>query len=277
VRALTGSTHLAAVIGSPVRHSLSPAIHNAAFRAVGLDWAFVAFEVAPGQVVPALAGMRALGIEGLSVTMPHKADVAAAVDDLTPAAARLRAVNCVARHGDRLVGHNTDGDGFIDALAADTGMAVAGRRCVVVGAGGAARALVGALADHGAAEVIVVNRSQGPALEAAALAGDRGRVGVDGDLRRADLIVQATSVGMGATQGQLPFDPELLHSDQVVVDIIVHPAETELVLEARRRGALATGGLGMLVHQAARAFTLWTGLAAPVDVMAEAVRAARPG
>lgn len=267
----TGTTRVAAVIGCPVRHSLSPVIHNAAFAATGLDWVYVAFEVPPGRAADALVGMRALGLAGCSVTMPHKADVADAVDELTPAAAALHAVNCVVPTGDgRLVGHNTDGIGFVDALAADAGFDPAGRRCAVLGAGGAARAVVQALAVAGAAEVVVVNRTPATAVVAAGLAGDRGRVGVPEDLTRADLVVNATSVGMGSTD--LPCDPGLVHAGQVVVDLVYDPVDTAWLQAARARGARAFDGVGMLVHQAAHAFSAWTGLEAPVGVMAAAAR-----
>jgi len=263
---------VAGVIGAPIGQSLSPAIHNAAFAATALDWLFAAFPVPPGQAPAALVGMRALGLGGLSVTMPHKADVAGAVDVLTSAAERLHAVNTVVPRPDgRLEGHNTDGGGFIDSLL-DAGVEVAGRQCVVLGAGGAARALVVALADSKAAEVVVVNRTAGTAHVAAALAGDRGRVGTPADIPGAELVVNATSVGMGSTE--LPTDPHALQPGQVVADIVVHPLDTAFLQAARAAGATTVDGLGMLVHQAARAFTLWTGVAAPVDVMRDAARAA---
>ena len=142
---ISGTTRLAAVIGNPVGHSLSPALLNAAFHATGLDWAFVALEVEAGDAARALDGLRALRLAGLSVTMPHKAAVAALMDRCSGAAEKLEAVNCVVVEDGLLVGHNTDGDGFLDGLAHDTSMAVAGCRAVVLGAGGAARAIVLAL------------------------------------------------------------------------------------------------------------------------------------
>ena len=265
---LSGKTRLAIVIGDPVRHSLSPVIHNAAFAACGLDWVFLACEVPEGRVPEALAGARALGIEGLSVTMPHKAAVAAAVDDLSPAARVLGAVNCVARHAERLVGHNTDGGGFIDALAREAGWAPAGTRCVVLGAGGAARAVALALADAGAAEVAIVNRTAPNAVTAAALAGDRGRVAEPGEVGGFDLVVNATPLGMrGHSAAAMPLDPALLRPDQLLVDLVYEPAETALLAAARERGLRAFNGVGMLVHQAARAFELWTGNEAPIEAM----------
>ena len=264
----TGSTHLAGVIGWPVRHSRSPDIHNAAYRALGLDWVYVALPVPPGRVPAALTGMRALGIEGLSVTMPHKGAVAAQVDVLTADAAALGAVNSVRSDGERLVGDNTDGGGFVDSLR-EAGVDPAGRRCVVLGAGGAARAVIRALAGAGADRVVVVNRDPGRAGVAAQLAGDRGSVGTDADLADADLLVQATPVGMG-DDPTLAADPELLPDDAVVADLVYHPLVTPLLAAAEARGLRTVDGLGMLVHQAARQLQAWTGAEAPVDVMRRA-------
>jgi shikimate dehydrogenase len=272
---ITGETRLAAVIGSPIRHSLSPTILNTAFAARGADWAFVALEVPEGRGGAAVEAARTLGIGGLSVTMPHKAAVHDAVDDRTAVAADLGAVNCVFRDGDRLVGDNTDGDGFLDGLRADAGIEVAGLRCVVVGAGGAGRAVARALGVAGAADVAVVNRSPEPATRAAALAGPTGRVGTAADVAGADLVVNATSLGMGLAgpgSDQLPVDPGALHAGQVVVDIVYHPVVTPLMREAEARGATALGGLGMLVHQAAHAYRRWTGGDPPIGAMTTAAR-----
>ncbi len=271
---LSGHTRLAIVIGDPVRHSLSPAIHNAGFAALGLDWVFLACEVPEGRAPQALAGSVALGIEGLSVTMPHKAAVAAAVDRLSPTARLLGAVNCVTRDGDQLVGHSTDGDGFVDALGSEADWSPAGARCVVFGAGGAGRAVVLALADAGAAEVAVVNRTPQNSQAAAALAGDRGRVAGAAETAGFDLVVNATPLGMTGHRGAaLPLDPGLLRPGQLLVDLVYEPAETALLAAARDRGLRAFNGVRMLVHQAARAFELWTGTEAPVEAMAAAAEA----
>lgn len=273
---ISGSTRVVGVIGSPVRHSLSPAILNAAFRAVGADWVYVTFEVPEGRAAAAIAAVRALGLGGLSVTMPHKEAVYDAVDERTPVAGALGAVNCVYWRGDRLVGDNTDGAGFVDALREDEGIDVAGLRCVVVGAGGAGRAVTRALGDAGAADVAVVNRTPDPARRAAALAGDSGRAGTLGDIDAADLVVNATPLGMGVVTGAdgtpepLPFEPASLRTGQVVVDLIYHPATTPLLAAARDRGAVAVNGLGMLIHQAAHAFRRWTGKDPPLEAMSAA-------
>jgi shikimate dehydrogenase len=251
-------------------------MHNAAFRALGLDWAYLAFDVEPAGLDDALAGARALGVAGLSVTIPHKERTAAVVDKLTPLAATLGAVNTVVcEPGGTLRGENTDGPGFLRALEDDEGFDPTNKRCVVVGAGGAARAVVKALADAGAAEVVVVNRTPGRAEAVAALAGRCGRAGVAAEAGEADLIVNATPLGMAGTgtEAELPVDPAHLGSGQLVVDLVPNPAITRLVEEARARGAVAANGLGMLVHQAALAFRLWTGEAAPVAVMSAAALA----
>jgi shikimate dehydrogenase len=269
----SGSTHLAAVIGDPIAHSLSPAIHNAAFRALGLDWVYVAFPVRSGDVPRALEGMRAFGIDGLSVTMPHKDDAALGVDELDEDATALQAVNCVERRDEQLIGHNTDGPGFVAAIR-DAGFDPYGRRCVVVGAGGAARAVVLALGRAGAAEVTVVNRTPEKAESAAALAGTVGRVGDAQAVVGAELIVNATPIGMGesAERGETPFAVDLLRPEHTVVDLVVHPVETPLLRAAVQRGATAIDGVGMLVHQAAIAFEIWTGATPPVAVMQAAAR-----
>ena len=271
-------TRLAAVIGSPVRHSLSPAMHNAAFGELHLDWVYVACEVAPGAVTAAFAGARALGLGGLSVTIPHKAAALEAVDEATEAARAIGAVNTVVPlEGGRLRGDNTDGAGFLASLA-DEGFDPTGRACAVVGAGGAARAVVHALAGAGAAEVVVVNRTRERGEAAAALAGAGGRTGTTADLGRVDLVVNATPLGLaGGEAGDLPVDPGLLGAGQLLVDLVPNPAVTALMRAAAERGVRVAGGLGMLLHQGALAFELWTGRPAPVDVMrAAAVHALAP-
>lgn len=261
------------MIGDPIRHSLSPALHNAAFRDLELDWVFLAFEVPEGEAPGAIAGVRALGIDGLSVTKPHKAAVAGLMDRLSPTAEQLGAVNAVVRRGVELVGENTDGQGFLDALLADQGFDPAGRRCLVRGAGGAGRAVILALAGAGAADVVVVaGRSPEKAATGAALAGRVGRVGKVEEAADADLVVNATSLGMAGEPAGAVVEPTLLGPGQLVVDL-VYPV-SPLIDAARRRGATAVSGLGMLVHQAGHAFRLWTGEPAPLEAMSAAALAA---
>lgn len=278
-RLVTGATRLAAVIGSPVRHSRSPVLANAAFAAADIDWTMVALEVPEGQAGAAVAAVRTLGLGGLMVTMPHKVGVIDHLDAVTDRARALGAVNSIAWEDGRLVGDNTDGPGLVSSLRHDQGIEVAGRRCVVLGAGGAARSVVWALAEAGAAEVVVVNRTADKARVAADLAGAVGRVGAVTDVATADLVVNATSVGMGADPGDhaaVPAPVELLHSGQVVVDLVYLPLETPLLRAAVAMGALAVDGLGMLVHQAALSIERWTGTAPDVVAMSAAARQVAP-
>lgn len=279
----TGSTRLVGVIGDPVRHSLSPILHNAAFAALGMDWAYVALPVAPADVRSAVRAVVALGLEGLNVTMPHKALVVPFLDRVSPVATALAAVNTVVRLGSEVMGESTDGSGFLDALRLDEDFDPAGRRCVVFGAGGAARAVVMALAGAGALSVVVVNRTPDRAAAAAALAGRAGRVGSAAEVADADLVVNATPVGMAGDSGpallakgagELPIPVERLGPGQLVMDLVYHPLRTELVEAAAERGARASGGLGMLVHQAAHSFRLWTGERAPLEAMRAAAGSA---
>ncbi len=264
---------LAALIGTPIEHSLSPVIHQAAFDAAGVDWMYAAFDVAAGQAAGAIAAMRVLGIAGLSVTMPHKHDVAAAVDRLDPAARALRSVNTVSWDGAELVGSSTDGAGFVAALA-DEGVDVAGVQVAIIGAGGAARSVIDALGRAGAGSIRVINRSADRAASACDLAAV-ATVGDAGDIAGADLVVNATSVGMGiaaldATTGDLPCPPECLQPSQVVVDLVYHPVRTAWLEAAQQVGARTVDGLGMLVHQAALQQRMWLGAHPDVTVMRRA-------
>ena len=276
------------VIGSPVAHSLSPLLHNSAFAALGLAlrWRSYAFEVAPGGAHGALEAMRRAGIRGLSVTMPHKAAVAALVDDCSDMARRLDAVNCVVNEDGALYGANTDGEGFVASLARSARFDPAGRRCLVIGAGGAARAVVLALAARGAAGVAIVNRTPERAFQAADLAGPVGSAvpltdaSVAEAVAAADLVVNATPVGMagGAPAGEWLVPPGLLGPGQVAADLVYAPRPTRWLAEAAAAGATVLDGLGMLVHQAAAQLVLWTGVEPPVEVMWRAAEAAgRPG
>jgi shikimate dehydrogenase len=268
---------VAGVIGDPVGHSLSPALHNAALVELGLDWAYLAFPVPAGSGQAAVAAMVDLGIRGLSVTMPHKAGAAKACHQLSPLAERLGVVNTVTNVDGQLVGDSTDGPGFIDSLA-EMGWSPAGKRCLVLGAGGSARAVVLALGAAGAERVEVVARRPEQALEVAALAGEAGMVATVDAADAADLVVNATPVGMagvlvdGGGGGELPFglEPKRLGPGQLVADLIYAPAATQLLVSARARGAGTCNGLGMLVHQAARQVTIWTGRDAPIEVMSAA-------
>ena len=255
-----GATRVAAVIGWPVEHSLSPALHNAAFAALGIDAVFVALPVAPGELAAALRGMAALGFLGASLTVPHKQAAVLLCDSLDPAAEAVGAVNCVAFAGDALVGHNTDAAGFIDALASHLGRDGRGARALLLGAGGAARAVAHGLGAAGAAAVTVVARR--PAdwcqvrawSELAGLAAD------------CDLLVDCTSAALGGEPYPAPVPIAELPAGAAVVSLM-YGRPLPLLEKARARGLAAMDGAGMLVHQGARAFTIWTGREAPIAAM----------
>ena len=270
----SGSTLLAAVIGSPVRHSLSPALHNAAFADSGLDWTYVAFEVADGDAVGALGAMRSLGIRGLSVTMPHKTAVAGACDELSDDAAALRSVNCVSVLGDgRLRGDSTDGEGFLRSLD-DARVAVAGAKVALLGAGGAARAVAQALVRRGAAVTVAARRPEASRAVTNIIPDVLTTDWADRDdlVRRSDVVVNCTPIGMLGDQG-LPCDSAALQRDQCVVDLVYRPLRTPLLATAAAVGATTVDGLGMLVHQAALAFEIWTGVVPSLEVMRAAALA----
>lgn len=274
---VTGHTRVAAVIGDPVSHSRSPAILNAAFAATGLDWVFAAFEVVEGRAGAAIEAMRTLALAGMSVTMPHKAAVTEHLDELTPAAAALGAVNCIAWEGGRLVGHNTDGAGLVASLRAD-GFDPAGSRVVVLGAGGAARAALVALHGAGASHLAVWNRSPRRAADAAALVPGAGVLDGPADgaeltaaVAGADLLVNATPLGMRPGDGS-PLPSAALHPGLYVSDLVYDPPETTLMADAAAAGARVGNGIGMLVGQAAVAFGIWTGMDAPLGPMQSVAR-----
>lgn len=266
---VTGHTRVVGIIGDPVAHSRSPAIHNAAFAACGLDWVYVAFPVVADDGAAAVHAARTLGLAGLNVTMPHKTSATGACDTLSAEAEALGAVNTLTIERSHVVGHSTDGAGFLRALD-DESIATAGRAFVVLGSGGAARAVVHALGTRDA-HVTVVARREAASREAATLAPGAEIAGFEdlaAVIARSDVVVNATPVGMDGEA--LPIDVGLLGSGQDVVDLVYEPVETPLVAAAHARGLRAVNGLGMLVHQAALAFTLWTGVEAPLDVMRRA-------
>jgi shikimate dehydrogenase len=276
---LSGTTRVAGLIGGPhqVLRSLSPAIHNAAYAALGMDWVYVCFPVEPPVVGGALRGLLGAGVAGCNVTMPHKRAAAAVVDRLEGLAGTTGAVNTVALRDGRMVGWSTDGEG-LTAFLREVGIDARGSAVLVIGSGGSARSVIAGLGAEGAASVTVLARDP---VRAGALAPLAGRAsfraaaleGVSGGMiAAADLIVNATPVGQEAEEPLIPTGA--IRPGAAVVDLIYDPAETPLVQAAARRGARAFGGLGMLVHQAALAFEIFTGEPAPLEAMWAAARAA---
>jgi shikimate dehydrogenase len=277
-------SRFAGILGWPLDRTLSPVIHTAAFQRTGVDGVYLEWPVPPDQLVPAVEGLRALGALGANVTMPHKEEVAGLMDELSPEAQRIGAVNTIVCAGQKLAGHNTDVSGFGGWLEEEVGVRIAESTALVLGAGGAARAVVCALADRGAARVAVAARNAEKAQTVAELARglgevvpwDEGEKAVDG----AKLVVNATPLG---GRGERVLPGARWRPGQVVVDLLYDPPSTPLVEAARLAGAEGWGGLGMLVRQAAESFRLWTGRLAPINAMSAAAvhalgtRARRPG
>ena len=263
-----GTPAIFAVFGNPVVHSLSPVMHNAAFAATGYNGIYAAIRVK--DIRPAVAGMRALGLKGASITIPHKESVLACLDDIDPTARRIRAVNTIVNDDGSLKGFNTDCDGVMQALAEK--ISIEGRRVGILGAGGAARAVAFAVIGRGAtATIFNRSREKGEAL-AADLGADFKPLS-EFAAERCDILVNTTPVGMSPQGQDTPLLGEKLKPGLVVMDIVYNPLKTRLLREAEAAGCETIDGLSMFVHQGARQFELWTGLAAPVDIMRMAVEA----
>ena len=263
------------LIGHPVAHSKSPEMINAAYQKQGLPYIYLAYDVAPEDLKQAVEGMRALGFRGWNVTVPHKVTVMDHLDEVEESARVIGAVNTVMVEEGRLIGINTDGAGYLRSLVTETGIDPAEQQVVLIGAGGAARAVGYALARAGVQRITVVNRTETRAQELAARLKtwtETEGVGLDqaGEkLQGASLLVQTTSVGMYPDTEACPVDPTFLHEGLLVSDLIYHPRDTRLMREARTRGARVHGGLGMLLHQGALAYRRWTGQEAPTETMRE--------
>ncbi len=272
---ITGKTSVYGIFGYPVKHSLSPLMQNTAFKELGIDAVYVPFEVRPENLKEAVDGVRALDIKGLNVTVPHKERVIEHLDYLSDDAELLGAVNTVKNENGELTGYNTDAEGFLRSLI-EEGVELKGKRALMFGAGGAARAVGYALLKGGVKFLNIVNRSFSRAKEVGELLGKRGNVlvyplkgsTVEALLKDVDLIVNTTSVGMKPEDPVL-FDYSKIPEGITVVDIIYNPPETPLLKAAKERGCKTVNGLGMLVHQGAVAFEIWTGEKAPVETMRE--------
>ena len=276
-RVISGKTRICGVIGDPIEHTMSPVMHNAAFKELGIDYVYVAFRVRKEELGKAVAGMRALNIRGLNVTIPHKVAIIPFLDELDPLAAKIGAVNTIANDDGVLRGYNTDATGFLQALL-DKGVEPAGKNVVILGAGGASRGISFILAEKGA-NLIILNRlleldwaeelagqiSQVFKKEVKALELDEENLTTV--LEGTDILINATSVGMTPNIDETPVPAKLLKPGLVVFDIVYNPIKTRLRREAEATGAETIGGLDMLVWQGALAFEKWTGLKAPVGLM----------
>lgn len=274
---------LVAVFGQPVAENPTGVMQEAAFAAAGLNWRYLTIEVAPSDLGAAVAGARALGLRGFNLTIPHKVAVMQHLDDIAPEARAIGAVNTVRRDGNRLIGENTDGKGFLRGVRQDAGVDPRGKRVVLLGAGGAARAIATELALAGVSEIVVVNRSP-----------HRGEQ-MTGDLQRSapcavrleywkdaftvppgvDILVNATPIGLYPDVDAMPdVDLSQASPSTLVCDAVFNPPETRLLLAAKARGLPVLDGLSMLVYQGVIGFELWTGRTAPEAVMKAALREA---
>jgi len=278
---ISGKTKICALIGDPVEHSMSPVMHNTAYKKLGLDYVYIPFRVKPEGLEPAVAGLRALNVRGFNVTIPHKVSVIPWLDGLDPLAEKIGAVNTVVNTDGELRGYNTDAEGFLQALL-EHGIKPKGKRIAVLGAGGASRAITYIMVGKGA-RVTILNRQQ--ELDwaediAQLIRKDLGKevkvleLGqLAGAIENVDILINATSVGMSPAAEESPVSAHLLNKIPAVFDIVYNPMETRLLREAKAAGARVIGGVDMLAWQGALAFEKWTGQKAPLDLMrGEAVK-----
>ena len=272
-------TKLFGVIGDPIRHSKSPIMLNRAFRESGVNGVYAAFHIEPGRLEQAIAGVRGLGYRGLNVTIPHKVEVMKYLDEISEGAKAAGAVNTIVNEDGRLIGYNTDGIGYVRSLKEEVEPDLSGKTIVVLGAGGAARGILWALAQERPAAIIIANRTEARAAELAASFPAGLRISalpwseLRGAVAEADVVVNTTSVGMSPNVDDLPLDPAWLKPGAVASDLIYNPLKTAFLARAEERGCRAHGGLGMFIYQGAYAFEYWTGRPAPVAAMREVVLA----
>jgi len=280
-RVISGKIRICGIIGDPIEHTMSPVMHNTAFEKMGVDYLYVPFRVKKEELGKAIEGMRALNIRGLNVTIPHKVAIIPFLDKLDRLAERIGAVNTIVNDDGVLTGYNTDATGFLQALL-ERGIEPAEKKMVILGAGGASRAISFTLAERGA-HLVILNRlleldwaeelagqiSHAFKKEVKALKLDEENLLTV--LEGADVLINATSVGMYPNIDETPVTANLLSPDLVVFDIVYNPVKTRLLTEAEAAGAKTISGLDMFVWQGALAFEKWTGLKAPLELMREEV------
>lgn len=277
---ITSSTQIIGIIGHPIGHTLSPLMHNKAFSLLNLDYLYVVFPVVPQDLAKAVLALPALKIKGINVTIPYKQDVLQYLDEISSYAKRIGAVNTIVVKNDKLYGFNTDGEGFITSLT-EAGFNPAGKKILLLGAGGACRAIALSLAWSKAKKLIIATRKvtkaedlvratkleQEVEIECHPLATLPAKIVAD-----ADLIVNTTPLGMAPYEDKVPYAAfDILRPDQYVCDLIYNPLETVFLKQAKLKGCKTINGVGMLVHQGAKAFSLWTGKTAPVEEMRQVV------
>ncbi len=277
---ITGKTRVLGIIGWPVTHSLSPVMHNAAFKYLGLDFCYIPFSVKERSFDSAIKGIPALNIAGLNITVPYKERVLSCLSEISKEAKIIGAVNTIKVEEDRLIGHNTDGIGFISSLA-EAGHPVKNHSLLIIGAGGAAKAVVFQSAAEGAREIIIANRTIDKAIDLKRQTKTHfplieiNAIGIrDLELKtassRADIVVNATSLGL-RMEDPSPLPNGFLHEGQFICDLIYNPPETALIRDARESGCQYMNGIGMLLHQGGASFKIWTEVEPPLEVMRQAL------
>ncbi|WP_339306655.1 shikimate dehydrogenase [Paenibacillus sp. FSL R5-0519] len=270
---------LLGVMGDPIAHSKSPAMHNAALLAAGVNGMYMPLHVHPDQLEAAVRGIVALGYRGVNVTIPHKEQVMQYLDVIDESARLIGAVNTIVNEGGTLTGYNTDGIGYVRSLKEEAVPELAGKRIAVLGAGGAARGVIYALALEKPEHIHILNRTTDRAIALASDLRGHGLGEISGSgmeevanvLATADIVINTTSAGMHPHVDDVPVDPSLIREGAAVSDLIYNPLETRLLRESRMRGCTVHGGLGMFVYQGAVAFEHWLGIPAPVETMRRAV------
>ncbi|GFN30288.1 shikimate dehydrogenase [Paenibacillus xylaniclasticus] len=270
-------TVLFGVIGDPIRHSKSPIMMNRAFRETGVNGVYTAFHITTDKLGDFVAGVRAMGVRGVNVTIPHKLDIMKHLDVIDESASAIGAVNTIVNDNGVLTGYNTDGIGYVRSLKEEAEPVLAGKRIVVLGAGGAARGIIYALTKEAPASITIANRTEQRAVELAASMSDRAHVvGVSNERLQqvcedADIVINTTSTGMYPNVNESPVNAAWLQPGAVASDIIYNPMKTKFLIEAEQAGCRIHGGLGMFIYQGAYAFEYWTGKPAPAAAMREVV------
>ncbi len=281
-KSISGKTKVTGLFGYPVEHSFSPAMHNAAFSQLGLDYVYVPFSVEPEQLPKAVAGIRGMNLTGVNVTIPHKTAVMELLDELTPEARLIGAVNTIVNREGRLTGYNTDAPGFVAALRKEGGVDPAGKRVIITGAGGAARAVAIQLALEGAEritfsspvpqEITPLKKTITSAAATSVTEAAWDETAISLAAAESDLIINATPLGMHPNINDMPpLRLSEIPEGVLVCDLIYNPGETMLLKKAKEHGLPVMNGMGMLLYQGVIAFELWTGNHAPVDIMRKAL------
>ena len=277
---ITGKTNVVGLIGDPVEHSLSPPMHNAAFKHLKMDYVYVPYHVKKGMLSDAIAGAKSLNIKGLNVTIPHKTDVIKHLDELDKSAELIGAVNTIKFHEEWTKGYNTDGIGAVKAI--EEVSSVKNKKIIILGAGGAARAISFQILMDGAESLVIANRTVTNAEQLQKdLAGKLGAdvkstdlgVKLENELSSADILINTTPIGMYPNVDQEPLvKAELMHENLVVKDCVYNPLQTGLIKEAEKCNAKIVSGLKMLIYQGIESFRIWTGVTPPVEIFERALK-----